>query len=140
VTVEGVDIDGLKQVVDQLWAEAVEVYRSNPGQDYLWWLSPEEEELREEGAAAYTEEDPYSEAVLAVSARNRGEFSMIELLNYLDIPHNQRIQMGRTLGASCRRLGFVSVQKRVPAQKNAVRVWVSASAEEAEQSEPKFYP
>ena len=141
VTVEGVDIDGLKQVVDQLWAEAVEVYRSNPGQDCLWWLSPEEEELREEGAAAYTEEDPYSDAVLTVAARNNGKFQMSELLDYLDIPHDQRIRMSRTLGASCRRVGFTSKQRRVPGHKNGVWVWEATEAvEQAKKPEPKFYP
>lgn len=138
VTVEGVDLDGLRKVVDQLWAEAVAVYRADPEQDYLWWLSPEEEALREEGAIAYTEEDPYADAVIAVMTRNRGELQLSEVMDYLDIPQDRRVKMQKELAATCRKLGFINKLKRKPGYKNGVHLWLAPSP--IAETEPKFYP
>lgn len=134
VTVEGVDIDGLRAVVDQLWAEAVAVYRAHATQDYLWWLSPEEEAMREEAAADYTEDDPHYEAILSVAQQYRGVFRMDSLLQYLDIPHDRRVQMARTLSRSLTRAGFASKAVRVGGK--VERRWVGAVPDDEPKADP----
>ena len=130
VTVEGVDLDGLRAVVDQLWAEAVYLYRAHATQDFLWWLSPEEDALREEAAADYTEEDPYYDAIMAVAKQHKGAFKKDVVLNFLDIPHAQRNQMGKVIDRSLRRAGFVS--KLVRFNGKPERRWVGTVPAEPE--------
>lgn len=52
---------------DQLWAEAVHLYRAGE----QWWLTDDEEELRAEEADAYGQEDVLDDAIADLLARTR---------------------------------------------------------------------
>lgn len=123
ITVGTIDLEQLAEVKDQLYAEAVHIYKQNPDLGYLWWLTPEEEALREEGAADYTAEDPFVDAVLAVSSRNHHVFSTRELLSFLDVPAPQQRKISLDLANTCRTLGYVSKIQRVGEDRVPCRVW-----------------
>lgn len=55
-----VDVEAIREHRDQLWAEAVELYRRGA----QWWLTPEEEADRADIAADYEAEDPWAVPVL----------------------------------------------------------------------------
>jgi putative DNA primase/helicase len=56
-----VDLDGLARARDQLWAEAVHLYR----QGEQWWLTDDEEKRRVNSAHLFTEQDAWEDAILA---------------------------------------------------------------------------
>jgi hypothetical protein len=128
VTTTAVDIGRLKSVIEQVWAEAVYVYKEDPVKQFLWWLTPEEDKMREEAAIEYTQEDPYVEAVLAVAARNNGHFTTREVMCFLDIKAERQLAMARPISQSIRAQGYKSITKRVDGV--VTRVWVPSDHKE----------
>lgn len=63
-----IDLDGLASVRDQLWAEAVALFRA----DEPWWLTPAEEERRIESAPLFSEVDAWQDPILAWLASRGG--------------------------------------------------------------------
>jgi predicted P-loop ATPase len=57
------DIDSLKAVRDQLWAEAVVRYHASAGKDYRWWLDPDEEIIAGQGADEWMDSDTWHDAI-----------------------------------------------------------------------------
>ena len=64
-----VDIDGLRAVRDQLWAEAMHVWRTTPHDqaNCPWWLTPAEEDLQKDSVDQFTGHDPLLEALVKFS-------------------------------------------------------------------------
>jgi putative DNA primase/helicase len=60
VQVGTVDIEGLRDVRDQLWAEAVAAFDAGE----QWWLTEEEEERRVRSEYLFVEEDAWTEAIV----------------------------------------------------------------------------
>lgn len=61
IEVQDINVEGLRRIRDQMWAEAVHRYRHGEP----WWLSAEEEEVRHIEAGAYESSDPWAEQVSA---------------------------------------------------------------------------
>lgn len=61
VAVGKVDVPGLEQVRDQLWAEAVVAYRAGE----RWWLDDAEQIIADEEARVFETENPYVEPIQA---------------------------------------------------------------------------
>lgn len=74
----GVDLDGLKQVLDQLWAEAVDEYRAGTAH----YVLPDERELFTEQQVVRVEQDVWEEEVEAFFDKNNAvlEFSLGEIM------------------------------------------------------------
>ena len=64
VRIERMDVERIARDRDQLWAEAVTLYRRG----VKWWLSPEIEELAKDAQAARLDVDPWHEDVAAYVA------------------------------------------------------------------------
>ena len=72
VPVGDVNVDALRRDRDQLWAEAVWLYREGE----MWWISPQDEELARQTEAAQRaryEGDPWEQAVLAYVEKMDGK-------------------------------------------------------------------
>ena len=54
-----IDLEYIARWRDQLWAEAVTAYRAGE----RWWLTPEEDQQREEGAERHRLQDPWEAAI-----------------------------------------------------------------------------
>jgi predicted P-loop ATPase len=68
VVISRVDLALIREIRDQLWAEAVACYRASAGQDFRWWLSPAEDRAAQAHASGFQEEDswqPLVEGILA---------------------------------------------------------------------------
>jgi len=67
---EKINVPQLREDAEQLWAEAAEYYRrykageSDEQNDFTWWLTDEQDELREQDAANFAQEHPLTQAVL----------------------------------------------------------------------------
>jgi predicted P-loop ATPase len=66
VVVEAVDLDALARDRDQLWAEALHLYRSGA----QWWLTPDDDAARAAASVEYTSTDPWEAAVVAWLRQN----------------------------------------------------------------------
>lgn len=71
-----IDLDGLARARDQLWAEAVHLYRKGE----QWWLTKDEDGRRKKSAHLFTEEDAWRDAVLAWLVKSqRVEVTVVEV-------------------------------------------------------------
>lgn len=123
-------IPKLLAMLDQLWAEAKAkwIVGTNGGRDepkdFLWWLSPDEERAREEGAKAFERRTVIDDKVEFYIAQQLpgAELRMQEILiNGLDIDRDKVAKeqgLERQVGAVLRRLGYASGHNA-----NNVRVW-----------------
>jgi len=142
-TGDAIDIKGLSAVKDQIWAEAVEFYKtimqphtdaevdalaeSNPaGADaymYKWWLSPAESEIKDSFDGAFTADDPYGYRIIMFARDNDGRVRVDELMTHLEIPAAQWSRMRTTMSSSLRRLGFANKSSRINGA--VVKAWVA---------------
>ena len=76
VDVTRVDLPGLRDARDQLWAEAVARYWGGE----RWFLNPEEDERRREQADKHSQSDPWEELV-AFYIHGRSEVTVAEILD-----------------------------------------------------------
>jgi hypothetical protein len=111
VKVQGnLNIKGLLEVKDQLWAEALLLYKASEGSNYRWWLSPDEEVIKVSEDSNYTPEDPIAETVMAYAIQEGGSFTLEGLLSHLDVRPSDRSKMIKTVSTTLVRLGFKNVQ------------------------------
>lgn len=139
-----VRVSDLARDRDQLWAEALLVYRglgqavrprphlltSEDWEDvcrYRWWLSPEAEEDREADNQDFEGEDPYADSVAAYSEECGGVVRMSELMDRLGVSVTDRGRMAPVLEATLSRLGFER-ERRGP--RGSVPCWVCRDAGE----------
>lgn len=124
-----VDVEGIERDRPQLWAEAVQLYRSG----VRWWLSDQLEEARKEANARFRQVDPW-EALIRDWVLGRSAFAVEELLvDGLDVKpaqmrHGDRlraIKVLKLLGFECRKARSHSYSVDVGAhEKSRPRVWV----------------
>lgn len=80
-----IDLEALEEDRDQLWAEAMAYYRSEP----RWWLSDEYEAMLIEAQEAYKDSDPWADTLAAwIDNRPRGQaFTLLQVMEEgLELP------------------------------------------------------
>lgn len=131
VRVEEFDIEGIKQDKDQLWAEAVAVFRAaancpecpqsygNRCAAHRWWLAPEEAQVAELEAQERAHDVVYKHSILAWWLRKeldrRPEYVTVQDVadEALNIPTAQQTHKARMdIGIALRELGFDKYRKR----------------------------
>lgn len=107
-----VDLDGIERARDQLWAEAVALYR----QGEQWWLTDAEEEAaRVEQEKRYSR-DPWADAIDEIAVVHRGLLTLKAIYGQLGVPQHQvderknRRVIGHLVSA-----GYERRKKTVPA-------------------------
>jgi predicted P-loop ATPase len=111
VVVGRVDIDALKHDRDQLWAEAVVLYRNGE----KWWLDSELESKAAQLVMDRNEDDPWAGDVLAyaekAAAKGVDVFAR-ELLDHLGIERERQTPaLSRRVGAILQSAGWVRSKK-----------------------------
>lgn len=110
VTLTGrINLEYLKENKDQIWAEAVELYKRG----YEWWFDIDENGYDWEAALAryqtcYIIDDPWAGDVLEYLEKpNTTKPTNAAIFDFLNIPHSQRTR-GLTIrmGEICRSLGY----------------------------------
>lgn len=130
VRVGDIDIDGLLAVKDQLWAEAVDLYRlvTQQGQDHRWWLTPEQDAARTRHAEEFCAEDPLRSKVWSYVIAQSGTVTIDGVLDHLEIKHTDRARMAKPVAVTLRALGLAS--KTVRIGKIVTRRWVHPDADQ----------
>jgi putative DNA primase/helicase len=117
---------------DLLWAEAKELWLGGTSQGtqkpepFLWWLTPDEETQREEGAKAYEERSVLDEKLEAYLARQGkgAEVRMQDVLAEIGVVADKIATAGKeekAAGRVLRRLGWVPGETSMLGQRH--RVW-----------------
>ncbi len=118
-----IDTAALARWRDQLWAEAVHLYRSGE----RWWLTPDEEAVMEEAQAHYLRSDPWEELIGAWLSR-RDHFTPLTTSEVLDKalrkPEGQWTSADqRRVASVLRALGYESRTER-DAGGGRARCWI----------------
>jgi predicted P-loop ATPase len=112
VSVTKIDIDGIREKRDQLWAEAYHLYREGE----RWWLEGEENQLAEAETAERQEQDAWA-PILEDKLRGETEVTSDQALTALGIPHERKDKRAQMrVGAALRSLGFERTTQRPPGQ------------------------
>lgn len=112
VSVTSIDIDGIREKRDQLWAEAYHLYREGE----RWWLEGEENQLAEAETAERQEQDAWA-PILEDKLRGEAEVTSDQALTALGIPHERKDKRAQMrVGAALRSLGFERTTQRPPGQ------------------------
>jgi len=128
VKVGNIDIDGLLAVKDQLWAEAVDLYRflqanpTAPDAKNPWWLNSIQDAERARQASHFTAEDPIRSKVWECVVEHAGRLTVDDVLNKLDVKPTDRSRMVKPVTAALKSLGLTS--KAVKEGGQTVRRWV----------------
>lgn len=118
VEVTGViDLDKIRAVKDQLWAEAVAVYKGAPDAEFLNWLPADLEDERAERAVDFEEDDPVNSAVMAALTQmypHGGEVmvTMRDVMDFLMVKPADQSRVNRSFGRALRAIGFVRSTQR----------------------------
>ena len=128
VTATAVNIAGIRQHRDQLWAEAVELYRNKE----RWWLEPNEDAVARDAQKEREESDPWTEPLRKRiekennEGRSCAELTADDALTLLGITHDRKdrkaeMRICKALDA----LGYKKgKQKRLPGSNQRIRPWV----------------
>jgi putative DNA primase/helicase len=114
-----VDVDALRPLRDQIWAEARARFESGE----KWWLERDEDRQRAEAAQAYEAEDPWTPTVLAWIGQRSSAVTMSQILDgALELSSAQitRREENR-VGGILRRAGYESERRRILGHPQ--RVW-----------------
>ena len=89
-----IDIKGLKRDREQLWLEALHLANDDT---FQWWLSDEEELLRENGREAFTANHPWTPTIQLLLKQLPQYFQVDDILSRMDIPVAQRDHKARII-------------------------------------------
>jgi predicted P-loop ATPase len=110
-----IDTAAIEHDRDQLWAEAVELYR----QGVRWWLAPNIEKLAAEQQDAFAEDDIWDTLIEKWLATHPGPFTMADLFAtdtgitpYREVAAVTRADEMRA-GRALKRMKFISSRKRI---------------------------
>lgn len=111
VTVTAIDLEGIALRRDQLWAEAMHLYR----QGQRWWLEPGEEAAAAEEQSEREEEDAWVEPLAnRIAADMLTELTVDRALTLLGIPNERKNKAAQMRAATALKvLGFVRDTQRV---------------------------
>ncbi|MCH9733309.1 MAG: virulence-associated E family protein [Actinomycetia bacterium] len=132
VKVGAIDIPGILAVKDQLWAEAVDLYKLKMEKDHddKWWLSTEQDAERASQAEHFEAADPFAEDVMRCLRLHNGVVGLGEVLDFMDVPVAQRPRLQRALANTLKKLG--ACRKQVTFEGRRVRKWVLKMPERQE--------
>lgn len=117
VTVLEVDLEAIRRDRDQLWAEAVVLFKGG----VQWWLDPEIEKRAAEVQAAHVVRDPWHEDVVRW-ATGKYEIKIEEALAHLGVETAKRTQRDQNrVSAILKSENWRRIQKRIPGGR---RRWV----------------
>lgn len=112
VRVTQIDLDGIREKRDQLWAEAFHLYREGE----RWWLEGDENQLAEAETAQRQEEDAWA-PILDEKLQGMSEVTSDFALTQLGIPHERKDKRAQMrVGAALRSIGFARTTQRPPGQ------------------------
>ncbi len=119
VPVTKVDIDGLSEHRDQIWAEAVARYKDGES----WWLNHDEQQQAETVTSSRREDDPW-QAVLREKLHELFEITPTEAMHKLGIrPENMDRRAAMRVAEALKGIGFIC---KTPKDNNGktYRLWV----------------
>lgn len=119
VSVTRIDLEGIADKRDQLWAEAYHLYREGE----RWWLEGEENDLAEAETAERQELDAWA-PVLADKLSSLTEVTSDRALTELGIPHERKDKRAQMrVAKALKEIGFTS---KTPKDRNGktYRIWV----------------
>ena len=124
VKVGAIDIDAIRENKDQLWAEAVDLYKYmvNAGLDHIWWLNDIQDEERARQADHFTADDPLAHSVWQFLCSKGGKVRVDEVLDHLEVRPSDRPRILRTVRTTLKSLGATS--KSVREDGRVIRKWV----------------
>ena len=97
-----IDVNWLELHRDQIWGEAVHLYRAG----IPWWLTDAEDETREKLNTDFQKPDPLAEeAANWIKQQGQPVFTMKELFDGLDISLGDRTRMANQMGDALKRIG-----------------------------------
>lgn len=107
VAVRYIDIERLRQDANQIWAEAVHMYKNG----VTWWdETPEEKEMASQAQRSRLEHDPYVDAISDVLGV-RTRVTMAQIMNGLAIPIERQSNFtSRRITGAMERLGWISTR------------------------------
>jgi len=122
IKVQSCDAPGIARDRDQLWAEAMHLYKAGVS----WWLTPEEEQLARNEQAAREIRDPWTEQLEEYVETGGGWqqpwIAIKELVNHVEPDTTrQNQQVSRRVGYAMGALGWTKGRKRVNGR--AYRGW-----------------
>jgi len=119
VSVTKIDIAGIIEKRDQLWAEAYHLYREGE----RWWLDGDENALADVETSERQEQDAWA-PVLSDKLSNLTEVTSDRALTELGIPHERKDKRAQMrVAKALKEIGFVS---KTPKDRNGktYRIWV----------------
>lgn len=120
VTVTEIDLEGIRLRRDQLWAEAVNRFKTGE----RWWLEPEEERAASSEQSEREEEDAWVEPLgEKILSDNVIELTADRALTLLGIPHERKDKRSQMrVAAALKSLGFERTTERPTGQKPR-KIW-----------------
>lgn len=119
VTCTAIDLDGIREKRDQLWAEAMEAYRNGA----RWWLEGDENHLAEVETADRQEGDAWA-PILEDKLCGRGEVTTNEALTELGIPHERKDRRAQMRAAAAlKEIGFSKIKVRAGPESRPIWLW-----------------
>lgn len=110
VSVTSIDLDGIREKRDQLWAEAYHLYREGE----RWWLEGDENGLAEAETAQRQEQDAWA-PILEEKLHGLNDVTSDFALTQLGIPHERKDKRAQMrVGAALRSIGFARTTQRPP--------------------------
>lgn len=124
VKVGDIDIDAIRENKDQLWAEAVDLYKYllAEGKDHKWWLNDIQEAERARQAYHFTAHDPFMNQVWECLRDRGGSVTVDEVLDHLDVKPSERPRVTRGVRSALKKLDAKS--KSVREGGRVIRKWV----------------
>jgi putative DNA primase/helicase len=128
VSVSKIDLDGIREKRDQLWAEAYHLYREGN----RWWLEDDENAIAEAETETRGESEvwaePLSKAIRDQAqrmARTIDEITASEALDLIGVPHERKDKRAQMrIGTALKEIGFVRESYWDVDAKKTRRKWV----------------
>ena len=103
-----ISLDAILRDRDQLWAEAVALYRGGTP----WWVQADEREVVEVEQAKRTDVDVWVD-MIAPMLKGHGSISQLEIFKHLGIPtKDANWQQASRVGRIMKKLGWVAARER----------------------------
>lgn len=125
-----IDIGALVRDRDQLWAEAVHLYRAGE----RWWLEGEEADLAQKEQSKRFQQDPWADGINEfIEEFGHTLITVDRIFRHLEIPRHLQFERNhRRITDHLKHAGFKSVPKRVGKRALPIRVWIREGDDNAD--------
>jgi putative DNA primase/helicase len=128
VGVTKIDLEGIREKRDQLWAEAFHLYREG----HRWWLEDDENAIAEAETETRGESEVWAEPLSKAlhdhtikTGRTYEEITASEALDLIGVPHERKDKRAQMrIGAALKEIGFVRESYWDADAKKTRRKWV----------------